>query len=337
MLGFLLRRVLWLVPVLFTVALVTFFLMFQAPGGPWDSDKPVPAATLKNLNRKFGLNKPRWVNPDAVATRWDEGSVNPLTLGRAYLDSQFGNYMLGVLRFDLGPTYQSRGTENVQTVIRERFPTSAKVGLVGIVFAILVGLPLGIISALRQNSWLDYASLFTATIGISIPTFVSGILLLIFLSQNLGVSPVRRPEEWDGFGRAYLLPGIVLGLGTMAYVARLMRSTLLEVKRQDFVRTARAKGLGEGRVVGRHMLRNALIPVVTVLGPAAADLLTGSFIIETIFSVPGLGREFVVSISRRDYSMIMGTTIFYAVLIAIANVAVDLSYGFIDPRIRKKC
>jgi oligopeptide transport system permease protein len=335
MLSFLLRRLLWFGPVLMTVAIVTFFLMHRAPGGPWDSDKPVSSSTLENLNRRFGLDKPTWINPNAVADDWAEGERNPLALSRDLVDSQFGNYVLDAARFDLGPTYRSRGAESVQEVIRERLPTSAKVGIVGLVFAIGVGVPLGILSALRQNSWLDVLSLFVATGGIAVPTFVSGILLLIFFSQGFGVSPIRRPEEWRGFGLAYLLPGIILGLGTMAYLARLTRSTMLEVKRQDFVRTARAKGLGETAVVGRHMLRNALIPIVTVLGPAAADLLTGSFIIETIFGVPGLGREFVVSISRRDYSMIMGTTLFYALLIALANVTVDLSYGFIDPRVRR--
>jgi oligopeptide transport system permease protein len=336
MLGYLVRRVLWVIPVVLTVALITFVLMQRAPGGPWDSDKPVSPSALDTLNRRFGLDKPLWLNVDAARDLSDAGVANPLRLGQALADSQFGNYLTGILTFDLGPTYQSRGAQTVQDVIGNRLPASIKVGLVAVAFAVLVGLPLGILSALRQNSWLDYASLFTSTIGVSVPTFVSGILLLIFLSQNFGVSPVRRPEEWDGFGRAYLVPGIVLGLGTMAYLARLTRSTLLEVKRHDYVRTARAKGLSERPVVTRHMLRNALIPVLTVLGPATADLLTGSFVIETIFGVPGLGREFVVSISRRDYSMIMGTTVFYAALVALANVTVDVGYGLIDPRIRAR-
>jgi oligopeptide transport system permease protein len=169
---------------------------------------------------------------------------------------------------------------------------------------------------------------------VSIPTFVSGLLLLIFMSRALDVSPVRRPNEWEGFGTPYILPGIILGLGTMAFITRLTRATMLETKRQDFIRTARAKGLAEQRVIGRHMLRNALIPVVTIIGPAAADLVTGSIIIESIYGAPGLGREFVDSIQKRDYSMIMGTAIFYAVLVAIANVTVDLTYGLLDPRIR---
>ncbi len=334
MFEFLLRRVLWIVPVIVAVALATFFLMHRAPGGPWDREKEIPAVAQRRLNQQFGLDKPMWFNPGAVGDKRDEGETNPLVLGRAFIDSQFFNYMIGVATFDLGPTYQSKGAESVQDVIGEKFPFSLKVGFVGIVVAILIGMPLGIISALRQNSWIDYASLFVSTLGIAVPTFVSGILLLIFMSRVFGVAAIRRPEEWDNLSRAYLLPGIILGLGTTAYIARLTRASLLEVKRQDFIRTSRAKGLSEARIVTRHMLRNALIPVITILGPAAADLVTGSIIIETIFGVPGLGREFVVAISRRDYSMIMGTTIFYAGLIAFANVLVDLSYGFIDPRIR---
>jgi oligopeptide transport system permease protein len=334
MLEFVLRRIFYIVPVIITVAAVTFFLMYRAPGGPWDLEKPLPKSTVASLNAQFGLDKPAWVNPDAVQESWDEGTRNPYSLGRAFVDSQFFNYMFGVFRFDLGPSYASKGAESVQSVIVDKFPVSAKIGLVAIVFAITVGVPLGIISALKQNTWIDYTSLFTSTLGISVPTFVSGLLLLLFMSQNFSVSPIRRPEEWRGFGFAYLLPGMVLGLGTMAYITRLTRSSMLEVKRQDYIRTARAKGLANQRVVGIHMLRNALIPIVTILGPAAADLVTGSIIIETIFNAPGLGREFVDSIGKRDYSMIMGTAIFYAFLVALGNVFVDLSYGFLDPRIR---
>jgi len=328
------RRILWIVPVIVIVSAVTFFLMYQAPGGPWSQEKPLPASTVRKLDAKFGLDKPQWLNVDSASDQWSEGERNPYELGRAALDSQFFNYMFGVFQFNLGPSYASKGAEDVQQVILDKFPVSFKIGFVAIIFAMVVGVPLGITSALRQNTWLDYVCLFTSTLGISVPTFVSGLLLIIFMSQNLGVSPVRKPNEWDGFGVAYIMPGIILGLGTMAYIARLTRASMLEVKRQDFVRTARAKGLRNNAVISRHMFRNALIPVVTILGPAAADLVTGSIIIESIFSAPGLGQEFVDSIGKRDYSMIMGTTIFYAVLIAIANVTVDLSYGLLDPRIR---
>jgi oligopeptide transport system permease protein len=333
MVRFLLRRVLWLIPVVLTVAVTTFFLMYRAPGGPWDRQKPLPEATRRSLDAKFGLDKPLWVNPEALQSARAEGESNPVALARAALDGQFFNYLSGCLRLDLGPSYQSRGTESVQDIIRETFPASAKVGVIGLVFAIVVGIPLGIVGALRQNSWLDHGSVFVGTVGVAIPSFITGLLLIIVLSQRFGISPVRRPEEWEGFGPAYLLPGVVLGIGTMAYTARLTRSSLLEVKRQDYVRTARAKGVSASRVVSAHMLRNALIPVVTILGPAAAELVTGSIIIETIFGVPGLGREFVSSISARDYPLIMGTTLFYAALVAFANVWVDLAYGLIDPRI----
>ncbi len=333
MFRFLLRRVLWMIPVVLAVAVTTFLLMYRAPGGPWDRQKPLPEATRRSLDAKFGLDKPLWVNLEAVRAARAGGEVNPLALAGAALDSQFFNYLSGLLRFDLGPSYQSRGTQTVQDIIRETFPTSAKVGVVGLGFAIAVGIPLGILGALRQNTWLDHGSVFVATVGVAVPSFVTGLLLVIILSQRFGVSPVRRPEEWEGFGPAYLLPGVVLGIGTMAYIARLARSSLLEVKRQDYVRTARAKGVSASRVVSAHMLRNALIPIVTILGPAAAELVTGSIIIETIFGVPGLGREFVSSISARDYPLIMGTTLFYAALVAFANVWVDLAYGFIDPRI----
>ena len=334
MLEYAFRRILWVIPVIVTVAAVTFFLMYRAPGGPWDREKTLPAATVKALDAKFGLDKPLWFNTEAVNQELAAGVRNPLVLGTALIDSRFLNYMTSVFRFDLGPSYASKGAETVQELIARKFPVSLKLGIVAIIFSVVVGVPLGVIAALRQNTWLDYLSLGTSTLGVSVPTFVSGLLLLLLLSRTFSFSPIRDPEEWVGFGPAYLLPGLVLGLGTMAYIARLTRTSMLEIKRQDYVRTARAKGLASRNVVSAHMLRNALIPIVTILGPAAADLVTGSIIIESIFGAPGLGREFVESISKRDYSVIMGTAIFYAVLVAIANVLVDLSYGFVDPRIR---
>lgn len=334
MLDYAFRRVLWVIPVMIAVAAVTFFLMYRAPGGPWDREKTLPAATIRALDQKFGLDRPLWVNPEALRLKLDEGVKNPLELGASFIDSRFLNYMTGVFRFDLGPSYASKGSESVQELIARKFPTSLKLGIVALIFSVVVGVPLGIVAALRQNSWLDYLCLSTATLGISVPTFVSGLLLLLLLSRTFDYSPIRSPEEWAGFGPAYLLPGIVLGLGTMAYIARLTRTSMLEIKRQDYIRTARAKGLAASNVVRTHMFRNALIPIITILGPAAADLVTGSIIIESIFGAPGLGREFVESISKRDYSVIMGTAVFYAILVALANVLVDLSYGVIDPRIR---
>lgn len=334
MLAFVLRRVLWIIPITLVVATITFLLMHQTPGGPWDSQRKLSATAQRNLNRKFGLDKPVWLNPAAARRQYDAGVRDPLRLTGAFLDSQYVSYLVGLAHFDLGVTYASKGAKSVRSIIAETFPISARIGLVGLAFAVLIGVPLGIVSALRQRSWLDHVSLVVSTGGIAVPTFVSGILCVVFFSRWFGLAPIRRPEEWDGFGGAYILPGLVLGLGALAYLARLTRASLLEVKHHDFVRTARAKGLAESGVVRRHLLRNALIPVVTVLGPAAADLVTGSIVIETIFNAPGLGREFVSAIAGRDYALIMGTTIFYAVVIALANVCVDLSYGFLDPRIR---
>jgi len=333
-LSFVIRRVLWLIPVILTVSFLTFFLMHRAPGGPWDQEKNVAPATLEALNAKFGLDKPEWFNPDEVRTAWNHGERNPLRLARAFLDSQFFNYLFNLARGDLGPSYRSRGSESVQSILIRKFPVTAKVGLVATVFALVVGIPLGVFGALRQNSWIDYLSLGIATTGVSVPSFIVGVLLIIALSQWFGVKPIRSPEEWEGFSTAYILPGIVLGLGTMSYITRLTRSAMLEVIRQDYIRTARAKGLREPTIITRHMLRNALISVITILGPAIAGLVTGSFIIESIFNVPGMGREYVQAIAARDYSMIMGTTLFYAVMVAIANLWVDIMYGLLDPRIR---
>lgn len=335
MIRFILNRVLWLIPVVIVVAAVTFFLMYRAPGGPWDRDKPLPQATVDQLNRKFHLDVPRWLNLSGAQDQFNDGEHNPYTLGKTLVNTQFFNYMANVFQGDLGPTYASRGSESVQDLIRKKFPVSLKLGVVAVLFAIVVGIPLGLAAALKQNSTVDYACMFGSTLGVAVPTFVSGLILLIFMSRLLHISPIRSPDEWQGFfSTAYILPGIVLGLGTTAYVTRLTRASVLEIKQQDYVRTARAKGLGASVVTRRHILRNALLPVITILGPAAADLITGSIIIETIFGAPGLGSTFVTSIGKRDYSTLVGITIFYALLIAIANLLVDISYGVLDPRIR---
>lgn len=334
MAGYVVRRVLWIIPVLLTVAVITFFLMYRAPGGPWSDRRRLPEATEAALNAKFGLDKPLWFNGRAASDAQARGENNLLRVGRAYLDSQFFNYLFGVARGDFGPSYQSRGTESVQSVLRREFPTSAKLGLVAITLALLIGIPLGIVGALRQGSFFDHLTLILATTGVAIPSFVVAVLAIVFFSSQLGITPIRRPEEWDGLSTAYLLPAIVLGLGPMALIARLTRSAMVDVGHQEYIRTARAKGLAEGIVARRHMLRNALLPIVTVVGPIAAELVTGSIIVESIFNVPGMGREFVTSISARDYSMIMGTTLFYAFLVVLANLLVDVSYSFLDPRIR---
>jgi oligopeptide transport system permease protein len=318
-----------MIPVLFTVALITFVLMHSAPGGPWDRDlsaRQVDASTQKVLNEHYGLDKPLWRQFMAYVV----GDVN-----------SEGKFACGLVCGNLGPSYRVRGS-TVQDVLFDppkgksglysRFGYSMRLGLLALGMAAIIGVPVGVFAALKQNSLVDYISIFIATIGISLPSFVMAIFLIIIFASMLHLVNVI-PKSWDE-AKAWILPAAVLGFGTMAYTARLTRTAMLEVLRQDYVRTARAKGLHERVVVYRHMLRNALIPVVTILGPALAALVTGSFIIETMFSFPGMGKEYVTAISRRDYSMIMGTTLIYVLIVSIANLTVDLLYVFIDPRIR---
>ena len=322
------RRLLYMIPTLFFVALITFILMHAAPGGPWDRDLSagqVDASTQEILNRRFGLDKPLFFNTG-------EGDL---------LDSQFFNYIFGVVRGDLGPSYRQRGLD-VQDILFEppankpiwnsKFGYSMRLGLLAVAMATFLGIPLGIIGALKRNTIWDYISLFISTVGISVPSFVLAIFFIIIFASRLKLVKIVQ-QDWSSPG-AWLVPASILGFGTFAFITRLTRSSMLETMQQDFVRTARAKGLSERVVVLRHMLRNSLIPVVTILGPALAALVTGSFIIEQMFSFPGMGREFVLSIQRRDYSMIMGTVLIYAALVAFANLTVDLMYGFLDPRIK---
>lgn len=308
MTAYIIRRVLWLVPVLLVVSMVTFGLMHIAPGGPWDRDpsnKPLSQRTIDRLNKQFNLDKP--------------------------LHEQYILYMWGAIRGDLGPSFQ-RPDQNVTELIINRLPYSGRLGLQALFLAVLLGVPFGVIAALRQNSWVDYLALFLTTIGSAVPSFVLGIYLIIFLAVGLGWFPVAA-VDW-GDPRAWVLPTIALAVAPAALLARLTRSSILETLRQDYVRTARAKGLKERVVVVRHVLKNSLIPVWTVLGPITAGLVTGSFVIEQVFSVPGIGRFFVDAITQRDYSMIMGTTLFYALLVALGNLLIDVTYGLFDPRIK---
>jgi oligopeptide transport system permease protein len=330
MLTYLIRRLFWLVPVLVTVSAVTFIIMHSAPGSPWDTSeerRQVDASTQKSLNAFYGLDKPMWRQfTSYVFGDWD---------------SKNNKLVCGMICGNLGPSYRQRG-RSVQDILfaapegktkwQSRFGYSLRLGLVALSFAIFLGIPIGILAALKQNTIWDYSALFVATSGISVPSFVLAIFMIIIFGSwlhwiDILVDDWSQPKYW-------VMPALVLGFGTMAYTARLTRSAMLEVLRQDYVRTARAKGLAERLVVLRHMLKNALIPVITILGPALAGLVTGSFIIETMFSFPGMGRAYVQAISQRDYSMIMGTTVVYALLVAVANLSVDLVYGLIDPRIR---
>jgi oligopeptide transport system permease protein len=330
MITYLIRRLFWLIPVLFTVSLVTFIIMRSAPGSPWDTDadrRQVDALTQKSLEAYYGLDKPMWRQFIGYVI----GDKNTLS----------GEYVCGLICGNLGPSYRQRGRtvqdilfaapEN-QTFWQSRFGYSFRLGVSALLFAIIVGIPIGIIAALKQNTIVDYVALFFATSGISVPSFVLAIFLIIIFGSWLHWVDIIV-DDWVQL-KYWIMPMLVLGFGTMAFTARLTRSAMLEVLRQDYVRTARAKGLAERLVIFRHMLKNALIPVVTILGPALAGLVTGSFIIETMFSFPGMGRAYVQSIGQRDYSMIMGTTVVYALLVAVANLSVDIVYVFIDPRIR---
>ena len=281
---------------------------------------------MKALNVYYGLDKPLWRQFIAYTI----GDFN-----------KKGEFTCGAICGNLGPSYRSRG-RTVQDILfmppedkpiwYSRFGYSMRLGVIALLVAVAFGIPIGIIAALKQNTWVDYLSLFMATIGISVPSFVMAIFMIIIFATWLNLVDVV-PRDWS-LVKPWILPALVLDFGTMALTARLTRSSMLEVLRQDYIRTARAKGLAERVVVFRHMVRNSLIPVITILGPALAGLITGSFIIETMFGFPGMGRAYVQSINQRDYSMIMGTTLIYAVLIAVANLSVDFVYVLIDPRIK---
>ncbi|MDP2726460.1 MAG: ABC transporter permease [Dehalococcoidia bacterium] len=303
MTSYLIRRILWIIPVLLVVSFITFSLMHLVPGGPWDREKNLAPAIVQNLNRKYNLDKPVW--------------------------EQYALFVWNAAHGDLGISYTSQN-KNVTEIILRGFPITATLGLVALAFVLVMGLGLGILSALRQNSWIDYVSLFFATLGASTPNFVSAIVLIIVFAVGLHL---LKTGGW-GSPDQLIMPAIALGLTPAAFLTRMTRASLLEALGQDYVRTARAKGLSEKTVLTRHILKNALIPVVTILGPLAAYLVTGSFVIENVFSIPGIGRIFIQGIGARDYALIMGAVLFYALIVAMANLVVDLLYGFIDPRIR---
>ncbi|MFQ5872309.1 MAG: ABC transporter permease [Dehalococcoidia bacterium] len=299
-----LRRLLAAIPVLFAVSLVTFVLMHAIPGGPFDREKALPPPIIANLNRKFHLDDPLW--------------------------KQYVDYVGGiVLHFDFGPSYTSR-SRTVNDVIRTHLPVSAQLGFLALLVAIGMGIPLGVLAALKQNTWTDYSAMFVAVLGISIPNLALGPFLMWLFGLKLGLLPVAT---W-GTPLHMVLPVVTLGTAYTAYVARLTRASMLQVIREDYIRTARAKGLSESLVMLRHALKNALIPVVTYFGPITAVVLTGTLVVEQIFAIPGLGRFFVTSISHRDYPVIMGTTLVFATVIIVANLLVDVSYALLNPRIR---
>jgi oligopeptide transport system permease protein len=302
---YILRRVLWLIPVLFVVSVITFLLMHLAPGGPFQGaeQRQLPPAVIANLERQFGLDRP--------------------------LHEQYINWVGSMLTGDLGPSFRYRG-RGVNDIVADGIFTTVQLGAQAFLLAVIVGIPLGVVAALRQNKLPDYLATFVSVLGISTPSFVLATLLILVFASTLRWFPTfgwRGPDTW-------VLPTIALAGYGIAQIARFTRASMLEVTRRDYIRTAHSKGIRERSVVVIHMLRNALIPVVTILGPLFAAMVTGSFIVESIFAVPGIGRFYVESIFTRDYGVIMAMTVIYAFAIAVMNLIVDVAYAWIDPRIR---
>ncbi|MBI9106081.1 MAG: ABC transporter permease [Spirochaetales bacterium] len=303
MFKYILKRFVSMIITMFVIITITFLLMHSVPGGPFAAEKALPPEVEQALLEKYHLDDPLW--------------------------KQYVDYVGGILRFDLGPSFKYRGL-TVNELIVSGFPVSGRVGGLSILVILLIGIPLGIIAALKQNRWEDAVVRFLATLGITIPSFVLATLLLYVFSLKLDLLPSFGIESWKG----YILPVVALSGYSISFVARLTRSSLLEVFRQDYMIMARAKGLSEFKILFKHGLKNALIPIVTVMGPLIAGLLTGSFVIEKIFALPGMGGHFVNGISNRDYTVIMGITVFYAGFLLIMVFIVDLIYGFLDPRIK---
>jgi len=276
--------------------------MHAIPGGPFTTEKKLPPQVKASIEAKYHLDDPVW--------------------------KQYGDYLGGVITGDLGPSYKYEG-RSVNYIISDAFPISAQLGLLSLIVAVVGGIAAGAISAMRPNGIVDYAVTVLSTIGISVPTFIIGAVLVYVVGFELGWFPVAL---WRG--PSYMvLPVLTLAAQPMAFIARLTRSGLLDVYQQEYIRTARAKGLGSWTILTRHALGNAILPVITYLGPLAASLLTGSFIVETIFAIPGLGQYFVTSIYNRDYTVILGITIFYSALVVFLNILVDMIYPLIDPRV----
>jgi oligopeptide transport system permease protein len=307
MLKFIVRRVAWTIPVILLVILMTFFMMRLIKGNPFRTgERQVPPAIQANLERKFNLDKPWYM--------------------------QYLYYVKGVFTFDLGPSLVQRHRD-VNDVIREHFPVSLKLGGFAMLFAIVFGIPLGILAALKQNSPLDYAAMALVNAGYAVPNFLIATLLIYFFAVKWRAHTPFPTNGWGGW-ESWILPTIALGHAPMTILARIVRGSMLETLQQDYIRTAKAKGLRWRRVVGLHVLRNSLIPAVTASGPLLGYLITGSFIVEFIFGIPGIGRYYVNSVTGRDYSVTMGITVLLSVIIIMANLVVDILYGFLDPRTR---
>lgn len=305
MLTYIFKRILYIFVALFVIISATFFLMKLAPGSPFASERQLPPAIEQQLNAKYGLDNPWYI--------------------------QYKDYLVSSFTFDFGESMKYKG-RSVNDMISEGFPVSLVLGLEAMILAIGLGILLGVISALYHNKFPDYVSTVIAVLGISVPSFILAGLLQLFFALKLGWFPVTG---WKGFMYT-ILPATAIALTHAGFIAKLTRSSMLEQNNSEYVKLARAKGIGKWSVVFKHSLRNALLPVVTYLGPLTAGVVTGSFIIEQIFAIPGIGRHFVQSITNRDYTTIMGVTVFYSIILLLAVLIVDILYHFIDPRIKLK-
>jgi len=303
LLNYSLKRFVYMLITLWVIVTLTFFLMHMIPGDPFTSEKKVPEQIRQNMLAKYHLDKPLIV--------------------------QYGYYLNNLIHGDLGISlkYLNR---TVDDIIKQSAPASFQLGIQSIILGVIFGLLFGIIAALKRGGGWDYFSMFLAIIGISVPNFIIATLLQLLLASKLKWLPV---SGWGSF-KYTILPSIALSFSTLSIISRMMRTSMLDVIGQDYIKTAKAKGLSQFQIIWKHMVRNAIMPVVTVLGPLIAGIVTGTFVIEQIFSIPGLGKFFVQSIYDEDYSMILGTTIFYSVILVVMMFLVDIAYGLIDPRVR---
>jgi oligopeptide transport system permease protein len=297
------KRILYMLVSLWLIITATFFFMRMAPGNPFTSEKKLPPEIEKNLNAFYGLDQP-W-----YAQYWD--------------------YLVRISKWDFGPSFKYK-SQSVNDLINSGFPVSLTLGIIAILIAVAIGVTLGVIAALHHNKWPDYSAMIVAVFGISMPSFILATLLQYFLAIKLGMFPVALWESW----KHSILPALALSASPMAYIARLTRSSMLEVLSNDYIKTAKSKGLSKGVITVKHAIRNALLPVVSYMGPLSAGIITGSFVIEKIFGIPGLGSHFVLSITNRDYTVIMGITTFYSIILLVCILLVDIAYGLIDPRIK---
>lgn len=301
--GYIIKRIFNAFIVLWIVITITFFLMHAIPGGPFTAEKSLPPYVLHSIEERYKLNDP--------------------------LYKQYGDYLCNLVQGDLGPSFKYPG-RSVNDIIKDGFPVSFKLGIEAILIAIIIGIPAGILAGVKKDKWQDGAVNFFTTLGVAVPSFVVAALLIYVLSTKLHLLPAAM---WNGW-RYEIMPALALSGMPMSFIARLTRSSMLDILSQDYIKTARAKGLSWSKVLIKHALPNSLIPVVTYLGPMTASILTGSFVIETIFAIPGLGQYFVTSIYNRDYTVILGVTIFYSVIVIVLNMVVDLLYPLLDPRIK---